>query len=82
MFQQVVTVNGAMRLKTLEASNGVIYVIDRVLIPEGDPTIVKVLERKGQFSTLLTALKAAGLTSTLDSGSPFSLKRIAMSCLR
>ena len=61
------TVNGAKRLKTLFTSNGIIYILDKVLIPEAERDIVQVLENKGEFNTLLTAIKAAGLTDTLKS---------------
>lgn len=68
-----VTVNGALRIRTLEASNGVIHVINQVLVPEPESDIVSVLERKGSFSTLLTALNVAGLTSTVKNAGPFTL---------
>jgi len=61
----------------VEASNGVVYVIDTVLLPPvnalatseaGDPslTIREVLENDGRFETLLSALQAAGLSQMLD----------------
>lgn len=66
---QIVTVNGAVRLTTLEASNGIIYIIDKVLeVPEPQSTIVDILARNEAFTTLVTAVKAAGLASTLQSG--------------
>jgi transforming growth factor-beta-induced protein len=71
---EIVTINGALRLKTLEASNGIIYVIDQVLeVPEPKNTIINVLKNNPAFTTLLTALNAAGLTSTLESEGPFTL---------
>ena len=45
-----------------------IYIIDKVLIPEERKSIVKVLEKRGKFSTLLNAIKIAGLTSNLEFG--------------
>lgn len=65
-----VTVNGALRLKTLEASNGIVYVIDKVLVPGDDKSsnIVQVLEKRGGFSTLLFALGATGLTKHFETG--------------
>lgn len=65
---QTVTVNGALKIKTLEAGNGIIHVINRVLIPEPESNIIQVLERKGNFSTLLTALTVTGLTPTIQNG--------------
>jgi uncharacterized surface protein with fasciclin (FAS1) repeats len=63
-----VTVNGALKIKTLEAGNGIIHVINKVLIPEPESNIMQVLERKGNFSTLLTALAITGLTPTIQNG--------------
>ncbi len=61
--------NGALRVKTLETTNGIVYVIDKVIIPpEAESDIAQVLEKKKEFSTLLTALKVAGLTDTVKSG--------------
>ena len=53
----------------MPATNGIIYVIDKVIIPpEAGSDIAQVLEKKGGFSTLLTAIKVAGLTDTIKSG--------------
>ncbi|KAI9555167.1 hypothetical protein GHT06_017682 [Daphnia sinensis] len=70
---KVVTINGALRLKALEASNGIIYVIDKVLIPDNDKSIVKVLASKEKFTTLITAFNVAGLKTHLDTAGPFTL---------
>ncbi|XP_046658066.1 transforming growth factor-beta-induced protein ig-h3-like [Daphnia pulicaria] len=70
---KVVTINGALSLNVLEASNGIIYVIDKVLVPDNDKSIVKVLESKGKFTTLITALGVAGLKNHLDTAGPFTL---------
>ncbi|XP_046658065.1 transforming growth factor-beta-induced protein ig-h3-like [Daphnia pulicaria] len=70
---KVVTINGALGLKVLEASNGIIYVIDKVLVPDNDKSIVKVLESKGKFTTLISALVVAGLKNHLDTAGPFTL---------
>lgn len=49
------------------ASNGVIHVIDSVILPETN-NIVDIANSAGQFGTLLAAAKAAGLADTLMSG--------------
>lgn len=55
----------------VEADNGVIHVIDAVLMPpaergEPDQTIAEIAQGNDDFSTLVTALDTAGLVSTLN----------------
>jgi len=65
----------------IDTTNGVIHVIDAVLIP---PTIdlagympaaigniVEILTRDGRFNTFLTAIEVAGFMETLSEGGPF-----------
>jgi len=54
----------------IKASNGVIHVIDSVLIPAD---IVSVATSAGTFNTLTAAIQAAGLADTLSSGGPFTV---------
>lgn len=72
-----VTINNAKVIKTdIKASNGIIHVIDTVLIPPPAPTqsIVETAVAAGQFNTLAAALTAAGLVETLDKGEgPFTV---------
>lgn len=68
-----VGVDGANVVKTdVMASNGVIHVIDRVILPS-DKTIVETAAAAGSFSTLLAAAKAAGLAELLGSQGPFTV---------
>ncbi len=68
-----VSVNGALVLTAdVMASNGVIHVIDQVLMPS-DENVVEVAAAAGQFATLLAAAKAAGLAETLSDGGPFTV---------
>jgi uncharacterized surface protein with fasciclin (FAS1) repeats len=53
------------------ASNGVIHVIDTVLMPKDD--IVEVARTAGSFKTLLAALEAAELTDALRGAGPFTV---------
>lgn len=63
-YRNRVRINGAtVTTADIEASNGVIHVIDRVLVPK---TLVEVATEAGQFETLLTAVKAAGLEETVS----------------
>jgi uncharacterized surface protein with fasciclin (FAS1) repeats len=68
-----VSVNNAMVTAVdIEASNGIIHVIDSVLLPESE-TIVGVAGKAGTFNTLLAAVKAAGLSDTLMGEGPFTV---------
>jgi len=55
----------------IEASNGVIHVINAVLIPPKD--IVDMAEADGNLTTLVTAIKAAGLVDTLKGAGPVTV---------
>ena len=68
-----VTVDGANVVKTdIACSNGVIHVIDTVILPV-DGTIVDVASKNGSFNTLVAAVKAAGLVETLSGKGPFTV---------
>lgn len=56
----------------LGCSNGVIHVIDRVLLPE-QATLVGVADKAKTFKTLLAAAKAAGLAPALSGAGPFTV---------
>jgi uncharacterized surface protein with fasciclin (FAS1) repeats len=56
----------------VEASNGVIHIIDTVLLPT-DKSIVSVAGEAGKFETLLAAAKAAGLAEALSGDGPFTV---------
>ena len=51
-------------------TNGVIHVIDSVMLPKD---IVDLASSVGSFTTLVTALKAANLVSTLKGDGPFTV---------
>jgi transforming growth factor-beta-induced protein len=85
-----VTLNGNVNVLTTDvlASNGVIHVIDTVLLPPAAPKpaattppattpalkdIVDTAAANGSFKTLLTAATAAGLVDTLKSAGPFTV---------
>lgn len=72
-----VTVDNANVVKTdIECSNGVIHVIDSVIIPaekSSTPDIVDTAVKAGKFNTLVAAVKAAGLVETLKGEGPFTV---------
>jgi uncharacterized surface protein with fasciclin (FAS1) repeats len=53
-------------------SNGIIHVIDSVILP-AEKNIVATASEAGTFETLLAAAKAAGLAETLSDGGPFTV---------
>jgi transforming growth factor-beta-induced protein len=55
----------------IAASNGVIHVIDTVIMPKND--VIEAARAAGSFKTLLTAIEAAGLTDTLRGDGPFTV---------
>ncbi len=58
----------------VEAGNGVIHVIDNVILPKEQPgDIVDIAAGLEDFSTLVAAVKAAGLVETLKSEGPFTV---------
>ena len=66
----------------IEGSNGIIHVIDAVLLPpegmeegmmEDKPSIVEIAVEDGSFTTLVAALQAAGLDEALSGEGPFTV---------
>ncbi len=67
-----VMIDGARVVKAdVEASNGIIHVIDKVILPRKD--IVDTAVAAGSFKTLVTAVKAADLVETLKGKGPFTV---------
>ena len=72
--------NGAADVVSADimASNGIVHVIDTVLIPPGfgqeseGNTIIDVAEADGRFGIVLSAIETAGLTSVLRSSGPYT----------
>ena len=82
----VVTIDGAtVVVADIEASNGVIHVIDAVILPPAEEeaaeeeaaaelgTIVDIAVGAGDFNTLVAAVTAAGLVETLQGEGPFTV---------
>lgn len=57
-------------LADVVGTNGVIHVIDKVLIP---PTVVGIAVNNAAFSTLVSAVVKAGLAETLSGSGPFTV---------
>ncbi len=68
-----VTVDGAQVVTAdIACSNGVIHVIDSVMLP-ADKNLVETADAAGTFKTLLTAAKAAGLADALTGDGPLTV---------
>jgi transforming growth factor-beta-induced protein len=57
----------------IDASNGVVHVIDKVLVPPGVLNIVQMAQLNPAFSTLVTAVVEADLAATLSGTGPFTV---------
>merc|ERR1711865_1143896 len=76
----VIKVNNAKVVKAdVEASNGIVHVIDTVLMPPSRPPlplktdIVQIAEGNPELSTLVAALTAGKLVATLEGKGPFTV---------
>jgi transforming growth factor-beta-induced protein len=68
-----VTVDSSNVVSTdIQCSNGIIHIIDTVLLPEAG-TIADVATATGTFETLLAAANAAGLVPTLQGDGPLTV---------
>ena len=67
------TIDGVSIVKTdIETSNGIIHVIDEVILPTSD-SILDVASSAGSFNTLAAALEAADLIDALKGKGPFTV---------
>lgn len=58
----------------VKAPNGIIHVIDAVLLPPPPkPNLLELLKNDGRFGTLVTALEVAELDSVVATGGPFTI---------
>ncbi|WP_337871276.1 fasciclin domain-containing protein [Meiothermus sp.] len=58
-------------IKDIQAANGIIHVVDTVLLPL--PSIVEIATGNSNFSTLVSALQSANLVSALQGAGPFTV---------
>jgi uncharacterized surface protein with fasciclin (FAS1) repeats len=74
-----VMLNGTTRVTTtdIECANGIIHIIDHVLLPEAQAasakSIVETAQSNRDFSTLVTAVGAAELVQVLSGEGPFTV---------
>ncbi len=59
-------------IANVQATNGVVHAIDKVILP-ADQNIVQIAQGIADFSTLVDAVKAAGLVETLSGPGPFTV---------
>lgn len=70
--EKVMVDNAQVILTDIVASNGVIHVIDAVILPE-TRDIVDIAVEDGRFTTLVAAVQAAGLVEALKGDGPFAV---------
>ncbi len=63
--------NAKVIITDLKAANGIVHVIDAVMLPP--KTVVDVIVNSSVHNTLEAAVKAAGLVSTLSGAGPFTV---------
>ncbi len=69
-----VMLNGAQVVTTdIKCKNGVIHIIDSVIMPPKKKDVVDTAVGAGSFNTLVAAVKAAGLVETLKGDGPFTI---------
>ena len=69
-----ISINGAtVTIADRVAINGVVHVIDAVIIPENQNTVYDVISNSVDHTTLLTAVDAAGLDFDLQNGAAFTV---------
>lgn len=71
-----VMINNAMvTTADIATDNGIVHVIDAVLLPEAvlSNTVYDIISDNAQLNTLEAAIDAAGLAETLSSGGPFTI---------
>jgi len=71
-MDKVMIDNAQIILTDIEASNGVIHVIDAVILPE-TRDIVDIAVEDGRFETLVAAVQAAGLVDALKAEGPLTV---------
>ena len=64
--------NATVIAADIEASNGIIHVIDTVILPSKND-VVSTANRAGSFNTLIAALRAADLFAVLQGEGPFTV---------
>ncbi len=69
-FGDAVLTQAKVTTADVAASNGVIHVIDKVLIPPGVLNIVQMAQANPAFSTLVSSVVTAGLASNLSAPTP------------
>jgi len=60
----------------IEASNGIIHVIDTVILPPAEEQVMDIVDTAvadGRFTTLVAAVQAGGLVDTLKGEGPFTV---------
>ena len=72
-FGDAVLTQGLVTTGDVAASNGIVHVIDKVLIPPGVLNIVQMAQANPAFSTLVGAVSSRSLVGALSGAGPFTV---------
>lgn len=72
-FTDAVLTRAAVRTADVVATNGLVHVVDKVLVPPGVLNLVQMALANPEFSSLTGALAARNLTATLSGAGPFTV---------
>lgn len=72
-FTDAVLTRANVSTADVAASNGIVHVIDKVLVPPGVLNVVQMALANPEFSSLTGALAARSLVSTLSGAGPFTV---------
>jgi transforming growth factor-beta-induced protein len=70
-----VTLNGGAKVTTADvtASNGVVHIIDKVLLPDGFGSIVDAAKKRYNLTTLVSSVVTANLATTLSNAGTYTV---------
>lgn len=69
-----INIDGArVTVKDIKASNGIIHVIDSIIMPREEPNIVQVARNSGILELFVFALEKSNLVDMLSGGGPFTV---------
>jgi uncharacterized surface protein with fasciclin (FAS1) repeats len=72
-FTDAALTDATVTTADVNASNGIIHAVDKVLVPPGVLTVLQMAQVNPSFSVLGSAVKSANLSATLNGAGPFTV---------